>query len=944
MKPLSSYPSSAMAALSGLLGQRTRQITLETALTADDLVVERFVAQEGVCTPFRLQIDCLSPSAHLDTARLATEEITLRLMLADGSRRAWHGYVQACAAIGGDGGLARYRLTVGTWFDQLRARTDCYVYQDKTALEVIEDVLADYPLARYRMAVSQPLRKRSVCCQYRETDLAFVTRLLAEEGLSYRFEHQQDDAGQSSQEDKAQSRHCLVIFDNQAERPACAQASIRFHRSDATEREDAIDHWSLQAAAGTNAVTVASWDYKSLAATAADAGSESLGEWPTLESFETRGTYRYPDADAARRAAQLRAQAYESRYLRYAGEGSVRALGAGERFTLTGHFDTAANEFVTLAVRHEAANNMGAEVALLLGLSDIEAGSYRNRFEAVRADAPIVPVYSPKPTAPEGQPAVVIAEGGAPLTTERDHRVRVRLPWLRAPMADARADTAADPAQDDLSQVTAWVRVATAAAGPNWGAHHLPRAGTEVMLTYLDGDIDRPMVVAQLHNEQDALPWPATEAPLNTALSGWHSHNLGDGGYNQWVVDDNTGQLRMRLASSAADTQLNLGYVIAQAPASGERGAWRGTGAELRTDAWAIVRAGNGLLLSTTVQARAAGTMLDIREARGQITAAERTAQRLSDAATSQQALPLGAVAAFEPLTKAIDPQQDGSYPERVNEQDAKRPDTGTAAEHFGQPWLVAESPSSIALATQATTSIFAGRHLLGLAQADWHVGAGNTVAAAAAKGVSLFSQNNGIRAIAAGGPVSIQAHTDALAVMADKAVTVTSSTDGIEVLAQKKVVLHGGSSRIVLDGNAITFETPGLLSVKGAGHPLVGGGGNPAELAALPVGTSTLSNAIDLNFQYDDLEPVEGAPYKIVFSDNTIREGKLDKQGFARIEGVPNLSYYVEFGEDERPWKAPPLEKSTDYKKAQPEAERLIEAERLERLAAGDLRAAEKS
>nr|WP_232348206.1 type VI secretion system Vgr family protein [Cupriavidus taiwanensis] len=944
MKPLSSYPSSAMAALSGLLGQRTRQITLETALTADDLVVERFVAQEGVCTPFQLQIDCLSPSAHLDTARLATEEITLRLMLADATRRAWHGYVQTCAAIGGDGGLARYRLTVGTWFDHLCARTDCYVYQDKTALEIIEDVLADYPLAQFRMAVGQPMRKRSICCQYRETDLAFVTRLLAEEGLSYRFEHQQDDAETSGQEDKAQSRHCLVIFDTQAERPACAQASIRFHRSDATEREDAIDHWSLQAATGTNAVTVASWDYKSLAATAGDGSSESLGEWPTLESFETRGTYRFPDADAARRAAQLQAQAHESRYLRYAGEGSVRALGAGERFTLTGHFDTAANEFVTLAVRHEAANNLGAEVALLLGLSDIEAGSYRNRFEAVRADAPIVPVYSPKPTAPEGQPAVVIAEGGAPLTTERDHRVRVRLPWLRAPMVDPRADTAADPAQDDLTQVTAWVRVATAAAGPNWGAHHLPRAGTEVMLTYLDGDIDRPMVVAQLHNEQDALPWPASEAPLNTALSGWHSHNLADGGYNQWVVDDNTGQLRMRLASSAADTQLNLGYVIAQAPASGERGAWRGTGAELRTDAWAIVRAGNGLLLSTTVQARAAGTMLDIREARGQITAAERTARRLSDAATSQQALPLGATAAFEPLTKAIDPQQDGSYPDRVNEQDAKRPDTGTAAERFGQPWLVAESPSSIALATQATTSIFAGRHLLGLAQADWHVGAGNTVAAAAAKGVSLFSQHHGIRAIAAGGPVSIQAHTDALAVMADKAVTVTSSTDGIEVLAQKKVVLHGGSSRIVLDGNAITFETPGLLSVKGAGHPLVGAGGSPAELAALPVGTSTLSNAIDLNFQYDDLEPVEGAPYKIVFSDNTIREGKLDKQGFARVEGVPNLPYYVEFGEDERPWKAPPLEKSMEYKKAQPEAERQIEAERLERLAAGDLRAAEKS
>ncbi|WP_316872367.1 type VI secretion system Vgr family protein, partial [Ralstonia mannitolilytica] len=233
------YLPQSLSALSGLLGQHTRQITIETALTTDNLVVERFTAKEAVSAPFVLHIDCLSPSAHIDTAKLATEEITLRLMLPDGNRRAWHGYVVGCAALGGDGGLARYRLTVGSWFDRLRTRMDCYVYEDKTALEIIEEVFADYPLAHYRLAVSQPMRKRSICCQYRETDFAFVERLLAEEGLSYRFEHEQGDTSQSSDGKAAQSRHCLVIFDNDAERPTCAQPEIRFHRVDATEQEDA---------------------------------------------------------------------------------------------------------------------------------------------------------------------------------------------------------------------------------------------------------------------------------------------------------------------------------------------------------------------------------------------------------------------------------------------------------------------------------------------------------------------------------------------------------------------------------------------------------------------------------------------------------------------------------------------------------------------------------
>lgn len=888
------------AVLGALLGQQTRQITLETALTSDNLVVERFTAREAVSASCVLQVDCLSPLANLDTAQLASQEATLRLMLADGSRRAWHGYVTDCAALGGNGGLARYRLRIGPWLDRLHTRRDCFVYQDKTALEIIEDLFADYPVAHYKLAVSQPCAKRSICCQYRETDYDFVMRLLAEEGLSLRIEHEQGDARRDG---SAQSRHCVVIFDNDAERPACAQPDIRFHRVDATEREDAIERFSQMRTVGTNAVTVSSWNYKALAATAAQASaSDPGGELRALEAFEAAGPYRFADAQGAGRAARLRMQAHEGAYLRYLGQGSVRQLGPGQRFTLTQHFDTRHSQFVTLSVEHEAANNLGADLARLLGTTDIESGRYRNRFVAVPAEAPIVPPYRHRPTAPEGQAATVIADDGAPLTTDRDHRVRIRFPRLRAPALNAFAE----PAGSDRSQVTAWVRVATASAGPNWGAHHLPRAGTQALLTFVDGDIDRPLVTMQLHNEQDALPWPAADAPLGQALSGWHSPGLGGDGYNQWVVDDHPAQLRMRLASSTAGSQLNLGYVVSHGPTGGERGDWRGTGAELRTDAWAVVRAGSGLLLSTTVRAQAGGTLLDMHEARGQLTAAQRTAQRLSDAAASQQALPLSANAAFDPLTQALDPAQDGHYPSSVNGQDAVQPNRAPV-DKFAQPLLVTESPASIALASQATTTVYAGRHLHGTAQGDWHLAAGNVVAAAAARGVSLFAQRNGLRAIAEGGPVSIQAHTDALAVLADQAVTVISSTESIEILAQRNIVLRGGDSVIRMEGSAITFETI-KLSVKGAGHPLIGPGGQPAELPALPTGATDLKHWIEINHRDMAGEPFAGQKYKIHFENGQVISGKLDAMGHARHENVPPRATRVEYempkpGSDE-PWE----------------------------------------
>lgn len=895
MKPTTSLPQSVLAAL---LGQGTRQIALESALPDANLVVERFTAIEAVSQPFAIEIDCLSPSAHLDTAELARQELTLRLMLADGRYRAWHGFVVDCASVGGDGGLARYRLTVASWLERLRGRVDCYVYQDKTALEIIEEVFDDYPAANYQLAVSQSLRKRSVCAQYRESDLDFVLRLLAEEGLSFRFEHLQ---GEDDKAEGAQARHRLVIFDTDAERPACAQARVRFHRADMTETEDSITRWSAVHTIGTNAVTVASWDYKQLAATSAQASADAVpGELPALEAFDARGPYRYPDAAAANQAARLRVQAEEGGFLRYHGSGTVRALGEGQRFALVDHFDADGEAYVALSVRHEAANNLGADVARLLGTTGIEAGGYRNTFEAVRADAPIVPRFRPRPTAPEGQTAVVIAEGDTPLHTERDHRVRVRFPWLRSPTPE----DFTDPAASDLNQVTAWVRVASAVAGPNWGAHHLPRVGTEVLLTFLDGDIDRPLAAMQLHNDQDSPPWPSRDEALTQVLSGWHTHGLGGDGYNQWVVDDTSGQLRMRLASSAANTQLNLGYLVAQAPQDANRGPWRGTGAELRSDAWAVVRAGEGMLLSTTARPKAAGTALGVSEALTQLKGAVRTAERLSTAAETQTALPLAANAVFEPLQAAIDPEQNGKYEGSINGQDARQPD-GKPVDRFAEPLLIAETPTTIALATQETTTVYAGQHLHGTAQSDWHLAAGKVVAMAAAQGVSLFAQRDGIRAIAANGPLSLQAHADGMQILADKEVVVTSSNDGIEILAKDTVVLHGGSSLIRLQGNAITFETAGIFEVKGAGHSFTGGSSQPAALPALPFGALGLPpNFIELNYHYDDLSPVPGAPYKLVFDDGTVLEGKLDDNGFARIESVPNSPARVYYGEDPRPFR----------------------------------------
>ncbi len=155
-------------------------------------------------------------NAYLDLGNLLGEEVTLRLLLADGSKRAWHGHVTHALQLGADGGFARYRLVMEPWLAFLGQRRDNYLFQDKTVLDILGQIFADYPQAHWTSQVTQKLRTYSIATQHRETDLAFITRLLAEEGLSFRFEH---DQSASAGDDAAHARHQLVIFDRDTELP-----------------------------------------------------------------------------------------------------------------------------------------------------------------------------------------------------------------------------------------------------------------------------------------------------------------------------------------------------------------------------------------------------------------------------------------------------------------------------------------------------------------------------------------------------------------------------------------------------------------------------------------------------------------------------------------------------------------------------------------------------
>jgi type VI secretion system secreted protein VgrG len=231
----------------------------------------------------------------------------------------------------------------------------------------------------------------------------------------------------------------------------------------------------------------------------------------------------------------------------------------------------------------------------------------------------------------------------------------------------------------------------------------------------------------------------------------------------------------------------------------------------------------------------------------------------------------------------------------------------------------------------------FAGEHQQITSQADTQFTAAHTLALASGQGASLFSHAGPLHAIAANGPVSIQAHTNQMELLSDQSMTVTATDEGIDILAKDHIILTAGKTQITLKGGDITLACPGKFTVKASQHPFSAGESKKAELDTLPKRTAgEVLNILELNFHYSDLEAVRGAPYKVTFDDGTVKTGKLDKQGYAKIEGVPNIEYLVEYGEDEREWKAPKLKKWDAYKNKQSEAEAIMAKEKEKHQTAG--------
>ena len=881
-------------------------------LGSGGLLVEAFAADDVVHGMGARDVIAVSTSAYVDMAALLGQPAALHVSLADGTRTSFAGDISEVDMLGSEGGLARYRVRIAPWIWRLGQVYNSRVWQDRSVMDIVDEVLDAYaPLARWRwsddaMPFMADAVKRSYCCQYRETDLTFVERLLTEEGLAWRFEQAEDGP-------------MMVLFaDSTAlsgvpEDPGSEQeGGIRFHAARSGERQDTVQALNSQRSMGATMCSVIGYDYKAKKVIVGTSPSilSNGPKVPALEDYDAPGQYAYTNAAQARRYADIKMEGREARSQKWNGRSTVRTLRAGTRLAITGTplsrlGDTPS--FTILRVASVGVNNLPGKAAhalaelfgpipelldelvrfdapddFALALAQARESGYGNCFEAVASEVIWRPQATgrPRATANGAQSAIVVGPDGADspngadeLYCDRLGRVRIRFHWQK------RGDA------------TCWVRVAQRSAGGGMGFQFLPRIGQEVAVQFIEGDIDRPVIVGALYNgrgEGGVPPTPGGERKENDApelfklahdhavsgqgnLAGgkspvWHgassshaghrnaaamwgvrSKEFGGAGYNQLLFDDTDAQGRVQLRTSHAASELNLGHLIHST--DNFRGSLRGSGAELRTDAYGAVRAGSGLLVSSYKISHSAASRDPVGDNSAGIAMlkqAVKIGETFSQAAVTHETVGMAAhlgagkanasalddkAAPLKAMLDAVSGMVDGD-----GGTDGKLP-------HVSAPVIAVSARSGLGvtagqgmqLSNGETATVMSGQDTQFVTGGRMRVHSGQAIGVLAGA-VKPGEGGVGLQMIAAKDAIDVQAQADSLKVQARDMLNVMSANAHIDWAAAKRISIStAGGANITIEGGNITVQCPGKITVHAGTKSFVGPEQVAYPLPAMP-------------------------------------------------------------------------------------------------------------
>ncbi|WP_103258931.1 type VI secretion system Vgr family protein [Tabrizicola aquatica] len=482
--------------------QGTRAGRLATVLGADTLVLLRFAGSDRLSGLFSYEVDCLSTTPDIDFDALVGTHATVTLVTHRGEDRPFDGIVTEARWLGVGENGHRYRLTLRPWFWLATRRRNQRIFHDKTVTEILQELLAAYAGAGpLEIATTTDYPKLEYTVQYRESDFAFACRMMERFGLSYHFQHEPGS-------------HRMVVTDAADIHPTIGPRKFRGYGSQHHAAEEHFHAWAPARRITTGAVRLTDYNFKApKAAMEVDRTGDAAHAEGQIESFDWPGDYLdqgQGKSVVARSLARERGQDQ-----RYEALGDAMSLAAGLKVTLDGDpVPGTGAEFLCLVAEHSYTSD-----AYGSGEAAAEA-DYNGRYVLMPSDAPLAPERKTPLAVVQGpQTAVVVGEGE--IDCDDYGRILVRFHWDLAAAHSMRC------------------RVSQNWGGAGWGGMVIPRIGMEVVVEFLEGDPDKPLVTGCVYNAKQTVPYPL---PANKTVSTFKTQTHQAEGYNELRFEDEAGR------------------------------------------------------------------------------------------------------------------------------------------------------------------------------------------------------------------------------------------------------------------------------------------------------------------------------------------------------------------------------------------------------------------
>lgn len=497
-----------------VLTQQERMLKLSTPLGEDVLLLTGFTGQEEISRLFRFQLEMISDNNGIAAADIVGKNVTFSVELSDGSPRFFNGFVNQFVAGDEEHGRRNYRAEVVPWLWFLTQTADCRLFQDKTIKDIIATIFGDLGFSDYKFDLQLDHKKWEYCVQYRETDFNFVSRLMEQEGVSYWFKH-------------ADGKHEMVISDHKGAYYDLIEKEVEYPPNvGGVSITDHITSWEHRYEFRPGKWAQTDYNFKT-PSTNLMSSEPSVVSLPGIDKYEIYDyPGEFPDKGVGKTETKLRMEEEEVAHDIVQASSQCKSFSPGGKFKITVHRCSSeeGKSFAVTKIRHSATEPMAYETGGSAVNSD-----YSNSFSCI-PDSVVFRAarITPKPLVSGVQTAVVTGPAGEEIYTDEFGRVKVQFHWDREGKKDENS--------------SCWIRVSQNWAGKNWGIVFNPRIGQEVIVDFLEGDPDRPIIVGRVYNATNMPPY---ELPANQTLSVIKSRSSKEGSpenYNEIRLEDKKGE------------------------------------------------------------------------------------------------------------------------------------------------------------------------------------------------------------------------------------------------------------------------------------------------------------------------------------------------------------------------------------------------------------------